>query len=333
MLVSAADSFDLETQRVAVILPCYNEELTIAKVIAHFQKALPKADIWVCDNNSSDRTSEVAKAAGAHVVFESYQGKGNAVRRLFSEVDADVYVMADGDETYDAYAAPMLIKSLVEQRLDMVNAARVATATEAYRSGHKLGNKLLTGAVQIIFGNRFQDMLSGYRVFSRRFVRSFPALSAGFEIETELTVHALRLRMPIAEIPTNYGSRPEGSTSKLSTFKDGFRILRMISRLVRDEKPMEFFGGISAALLLLSAILITPIIISFIDTGLVPRFPTLFAAIGMSIVAALSMVTGLILDTQSRMRVEMRRFAYLAANGQNSQIVTQKNTSSNAAIL
>ena len=297
---------------IAVILPCYNEEQTIGKVIENFQRALPSAQIWVCDNNSSDRTSEVARQAGAHVIFEAYQGKGNAVRRLFAEVDADIYVMADGDETYDASAAPQLVDHLIENRLDMVNAARVKQADEAYRSGHQFGNKLLTGAVQMTFGNRFKDMLSGYRVFSRRFVRSFPALSNGFEIETELTVHALCLRMPIAEIETDYFARPDGSSSKLSTFKDGFRILRMIIRLIRDEKPLEFFGGIGLLMILASAGLITPILLTYLDTGLVPRFPTLFAAVGLGIIACLSFAIGLILDTQSRRRVEARRFAYLA---------------------
>lgn len=297
---------------IAIILPCYNEEQTIGKVIKNFRQALPTAQIWVCDHNSNDRTTGVAQEAGAQVIFDSYQGKGNAVRRLFAEVDADVYVMADGDETYDASAAPKLIDHLIENRLDMVNAARVKKADEAYRSGHQFGNKLLTGAVQLTFGNRFKDMLSGYRVFSRRFVRSFPALSNGFEIETELTVHALCLRMPIAEIETDYFARPDGSSSKLSTFKDGFRILRMIVRLIRDEKPLEFFGGISLLLILLATALFYPILLTYLQTGFVPRFPTLFVAVGLSIVSFLSFAIGLILDTQARRRVEARRFAYLA---------------------
>ncbi len=297
---------------IAVILPCYNEEQTIGKVIENFRLALPGAQVWVCDNNSSDRTTEMAQQAGAEVIFEAYQGKGNAVRRLFAEVDADIYIMADGDETYDPSAAPRLVDCLIDNRLDMVNGARIKRTDEAYRNGHQIGNKLLTGAVQIIFGNRFKDMLSGYRVFSRRFVRSFPALSKGFEIETELTVHALCLRMPIAEIETDYVARPAGSASKLSTFKDGFRILRMIVRLVRDEKPLEFFGGISLLLVSLAAALFYPILLTYLQTGLVPRFPTLFVAVGLSIVSFLSFSIGLILDTQARRRVEARRFAYLA---------------------
>ncbi len=305
--------------KIAVIIPCYNEEQTIGTVIAQFKMALPDAEIWVCDNKSSDKTAETARKAGAFVIFESYRGKGNAIRRLFAEVNADIYVMVDGDETYDASAAPNLIQELVEKRLDMINAARSAVEDEAYRRGHKFGNKLLTGTVQLIFGSHFKDIMSGYRVFSRRFVRSFPALSEGFEIETELTVHALRQKMPISEMPTKYSARPEGSSSKLNTMRDGLRILRMISRLVRDEKPMEFFGGFSAIFFGVSAFLIFPIFMTFWETGLVPRFPTLIGTIGLSIVGGLSLVTGVILDAQSRMRVEIRRFAYLAESARTNQ--------------
>lgn len=298
--------------RVAVILPCYNEALTIADVIQGFREALPDADIYVCDNNSSDDTTRVAREAGAEVLFEGYQGKGNAVRRLFSDVDADIYVMADGDGTYDATTAPALVEKLQHDRLAMINGARNYEGEGAFRSGHKFGNRLLTGLVHLSFGNRFRDMLSGYRIMSRRFVKSFPALSDGFEIETELTVHALRLRLPCAEVETPYFARPEGSTSKLNTFRDGFRILRVIARLVRDEKPLEFFSAAGAALALLALALIAPILVTYIQTGLVPRFPTLIGAVALGIVAVLSVTVGLILDTLSRARIEQRRLAYLA---------------------
>jgi glycosyltransferase involved in cell wall biosynthesis len=298
--------------RVAVILPCYNEAVTIGHVVRRFRNALPDAHIYVCDNNSSDETALKAREAGAEVLFESYRGKGNAVRRLFSDVEADIYVMADGDGTYDASTAPALIEMLRDRRLAMINGARNYEGEGAFRSGHKFGNRLLTGLVHLSFGNHFQDMLSGYRVMSRRFVKSFPALSDGFEIETELTVHALHLRLPCAEVETPYFARPEGSTSKLNTFRDGFRILRVIARLVRDEKPLEFFSAAGAMLALLALGLIVPILLTYMETGLVPRFPTLIGAVALGIVATLSVMAGLILDTLSRARVEQRRLAYLA---------------------
>ena len=298
--------------RIAVIVPCYNEELTIAGVVADFQRVLPQADIYVCDNNSSDKTSKVAREAGAIVLFEAYQGKGNAVRRLFCDVDADIYVMVDGDQTYDADSAPALINELQDKRLAMINGARTLDGDKAFRHGHKFGNKLLTGLVRLSFGDQFKDMLSGYRVMSRRFVKSFPALSEGFEIETELTVHALRLRLPCKEIETPYFARPEGSDSKLSTFRDGFRILRMITRLVRDEKPLEFFSALSVSILAAVGFFSAPILTTFFETGLVPRFPTLIGITGMAVISVLFFAVGLILDTLSRVRIEQRRLAYLS---------------------
>lgn len=297
--------------RVAVIIPCYNEEHTIADTIAGFRKALPQAAIHVYDNNSRDRTIEIARATGAHVQSEPLQGKGNVVRRMFADVDADIYVMIDGDNTYDAPSAPRLIAKLWNEQLDMVVGSRKETAQEAYRPGHRFGNRLLTGCVASIFGNRFGDMLSGYRVFSRRFVKSFPALSAGFETETELTVHALQLRMPVAEVPTPYYSRPEGSVSKLSTYRDGFRILRMIAILFKEEKPLAFFSLVTAALGLVSIGLGTPIILEFMQTGLVPRFPTAILAASVMLLAFLALTCGLVLDTVTRGRRETKRLHYL----------------------
>jgi len=230
------------TLRQAVLIPCYNEEATIATVVRDFKKALPCSIVYVYDNNSTDRTVETARKAGAVVRRESLQGKGNVVRRMFADVEADVYVLVDGDDTYNAASAPLLIQEMVDGCYDMVNAARRTERERAYPRGHKFGNAMLTGLVSFIFGNRFKDILSGYRIFSRRFVKSFPALSTGFEIETELTVHALELRMPVTETPTPYKERPEGSFSKLSTFRDGFRILKTITILVKEEKPLHFFA-------------------------------------------------------------------------------------------
>ncbi len=297
--------------RVAVVIPCYNEEHTIADTVAGFRKVLPGAAIHVYDNNSRDRTIEIARAAGAQVQSEPLQGKGNVVRRMFADVDADIYVMIDGDNTYDAPSAPRLIAKLWNEQLDMVVGSRKETAQEAYRPGHRFGNRLLTGCVASIFGNRFGDMLSGYRVFSRRFVKSFPALSAGFETETELTVHALQLRMPVAEVPTPYYSRPEGSVSKLSTYRDGFRILRMIAILFKEERPLVFFSLVAAALGLVSVALGTPIILEFMHTGLVPRFPTALLAASVMLLAFLALVCGLVLDTVTRGRRETKRLHYL----------------------
>lgn len=297
---------------IAALVPCYNEALTIGQVVSDFRKFLPGAQVYVYDNNSTDGTADIAARAGAIVHNEAWQGKGSVVRRMFADIDADIYVMVDGDATYDVASAPLLIQALISRRLDMVNGARETGLAKAYRRGHRFGNWFLTGAVRWTFGDRFRDMLSGYRVMSRRFVKSFPALSDGFEIETELTVHALRLRMPAAEIPTPYFERPEGSVSKLNTFRDGFRIMRVITRMIRDEKPLEFFGGVALLLLLAALVLTIPIALTYLETGLVPRFPTLFLAIGLGVVSVLSAAIGLILDTLSRVRSEQRRLAYLA---------------------
>jgi len=297
---------------VAVLIPCYNEEAAIGRVVRDFRAALPEAAVYVYDNNSRDRTAEVAAAAGAIVRRESLQGKGNVVRRMFADVEADVYVMVDGDDTYHAASAPLLIRKLLEDQLDMVNAARVTDVAAAYRPGHRLGNVMLTSLVAFVFGKRTTDMLSGYRVFSRRFVKSFPTLVVGFEIETELTVHALELRMPIMEVATPYKDRPAGSVSKLSTFKDGFRILFMIGKLVKEERPLESFSLSAALLALISLLLAWPLLVTFLETGLVPRLPTAVLSTGLMILAFLAMAAGLILETVTRGRRELKRLAYLA---------------------
>lgn len=298
--------------RIAVLLPCYNEEAAIAQTVAGFRAALPDAAIYVYDNNSADRTTEVAAAAGAIVRCERMQGKGHVVRRMFADVEADIYVMADGDSTYDASAAPTLISRLINERLDMVVGARKSEVEEAYRRGHRLGNRLFTGLLARLFGRSFSDIFSGYRVFSRRFVKSFPALSGGFETETEISVHALELAMPVGEVVTAYGARPEGSVSKLSTYRDGWRIMKTILHLFRIERPVLFYGGIAAFLAALAVVLAVPLAITYVETGLVPRLPTALLATGLIIVAALSFIAGLILDTVVRGRREVRRLHYLS---------------------
>ena len=298
--------------RVAVVLPCYNEEAAIAETVAGFRAALPGAIIYVYDNNSSDRTAEIARGAGAVVRSERQQGKGNVVRRMFADVDADIYVMADGDLTYDPKSAPAMVALLVDEQLDMVVGTRQHDAAEAYRGGHVLGNKLFTSLLSGLFGRSFSDIFSGYRIFSRRFVKSFPVLSAGFEIETEISVHALELKMPVGEVETAYGARPEGSASKLSTYRDGWRILRTIATLYRIERPVLFYGSVGALILGAALLLAIPLVLTYLDTGLVPRFPTAILITGMSIVAVLCFFTGLILDTVTRGRREVRRLAYLA---------------------
>ena len=298
--------------RIAVLLPCYNEEAAIADTIAGFRTALPDATIHVYDNNSADRTVELARAAGAVVQTERQQGKGHVVRRMFADIDADVYVMADGDLTYDPKAAPEMVRMLLADQLDMVVGTRQHEAAEAYRGGHVIGNRLFTGLLSGLFGRSFTDIFSGYRVFSRRFAKSFPVLSAGFEIETEMSVHALELRMPVGEIETAYGARPEGSASKLSTYRDGWRILRTIGTLYRVERPVLFYGGIGLLLLLAALLLAVPLVMTYLDTGLVPRVPTAILVTGMTIVAVLCLFAGLILDTVTRGRREVRRLAYLA---------------------
>ena len=300
---------------IAVLLPCYNEEAAIAQVIAGFRAALPAALIYVYDNNSRDRTVELARAAGAIVRTERMQGKGHVVRRMFADIEADVYVMADGDLTYDPKAAPAMVEQLLSERLDMVVGTRQHEAKDAYRGGHVLGNRLFTGLLARLFGRSFSDIFSGYRAFSRRFVKSFPVLSEGFEIETEMSVHALELRMPVGEKVTSYGARLEGSESKLSTYRDGWRILKTIGTLYRVERPVLFYGSIGALLVVAAVVLAIPLVLTYLDTGLVPRFPTAILATGLVIIAVLCFFAGLILDTVTRGRREMRRLAYLAQPG------------------
>jgi glycosyltransferase involved in cell wall biosynthesis len=298
-------------QRLAVLVPCFNEEATIAKVVADFCAALPEAAIYVYDNNSADRTVDVARAAGALVRGEMHQGKGNVVRRMFADVDADIYVLVDGDATYDAASARTMIARLVEERLDMVVGARVDQEEAAYRPGHRTGNRLLTRFFALAFHAPFSDILSGYRVFSRRFVKSFPVLSRGFEIETELSVHALELELAVAEIPTPYYARPEGSISKLSTWRDGLRILLTIVGLYRSERPLAFFSGLGVVLAIVSVSLAIPIFVTYFEQGLVPRIPTAILSTGLMLLAWLSIVAGLVLDTVTRGRREIKLIAYL----------------------
>jgi hypothetical protein len=306
-----AAAWQAETPRIAVLLPCYNEEAAIGQVVRDFREALPAARIYVYDNASTDRTAAVAAAAGATVVREPLRGKGNVVRRMFADVEADIYVLADGDDTYNADAAPQLVELLWREQLDMVNAARRNTSQDAYRRGHRFGNRLFTRLVSGLFGKRFDDILSGYRVFSRRFVKSFPALAKGFEIETELTVHALELRMPVREVMTAYKERPEGSVSKLSTFRDGFRILRTILRLAKEERPLAYFSLGGAVLALASVALAFPLLLTYLETGLVPRLPTAVLTSALMILAFLSLACGLILDSVAHGRREMKRLHYL----------------------
>ena len=298
-------------QRVAVLVPCFNEEATIGKVVADFRAALPEATIYVYDNNSADRTSEVARAAGALVRRERHQGKGNVVRRMFADVDADLYVLVDGDATYDAASARVMIARLVEERLDMVVGARVDQDEAAYRRGHRTGNRLLAEFFALAFHRTFSDILSGYRVFSRRFVKSFPVLSRGFEIETELCVHALELELAVAEVPTPYYARPQGSVSKLSTWRDGLQILFTIVDLYRSERPLAFFSGLGIALGILSVALAIPIFVTYFEQGIVPRIPTAILSTGLMLLASLSIVAGLVLDTVTRGRREAKLIAYL----------------------
>jgi len=311
MMQGASATF---TQRIAVLIPCYNEEKTVAQVVQDFRRALPQAVIYVYDNNSKDQTGQRAAAAGAIVRTEKHQGKGNVLRRMFSDIEADIYVLVDGDNTYHAASTPAMIERLLAEQLDMVVGSRL-TAHEgaaSFRRGHQFGNRLLTGFVSLLFGRSLTDMLSGFRVLSRRFVKSFPALSKGFETETELTVHALELRMPITEIVTPYGSRPEGSTSKLHTYRDGLRILLTIINLFKEERPLAFFTILFALLASLSVILAVPLFITYLETGLVPRFPTAILVTGTMLLAFLSLVCGLILDTVTHGRRELKRLSYLA---------------------
>jgi glycosyltransferase involved in cell wall biosynthesis len=298
--------------RIAVLLPCYNEEAAIGATVSGFRAALPSATVYVYDNNSRDRTREVAAEAGAVVRGERQQGKGHVVRRMFADVDADIYIMADGDLTYDPKSATAMVDTLLAEQLDMVVGTRRHDEKDAFRGGHVLGNRVFTGLLAGLFGRSFSDIFSGYRVFSRRFVKSFPVLSSGFEIETEMSVHALELRMPVGEVETVYAARPQGSESKLSTFSDGWRILKTIVTLYRIERPLLFFGSIGALLLAAAVALSIPLVITYLNTGLVPRFPTAILVTGMTVIAVLCFFAGLILDTVTRGRREVRRLAYLS---------------------
>jgi glycosyltransferase involved in cell wall biosynthesis len=296
---------------IAVLVPCYNEAVTIRNVVEDFRRQLPRAAIYVYDNNSSDDTSRVATEAGAIVRTETQQGKGHVVRRMFSDVDASIFVLVDGDDTYDAASVRGLIDTLLDEHVDTVNARRVSETEKAYRFGHQFGNRLLTGIVNWLFGKRCADILSGYRVFSRRFVKSFPALSTGFEIETELTVHSLSLNIPMAEVDTPYKERPDDSASKLNTYRDGIRILWTIMILTKDYRPFFFYSTISSVMAIVSLALGVPIVFEFLDTGLVPKFPTAFLSASIMVLAFLSLATGLLLDSVARGRREAKRMNYL----------------------
>lgn len=298
--------------RIAVLLPAYNEAATIAPVVEAFRRALPGAKVYVFDNNSSDETADRARCAGAVVRTVTFQGKGNVVRRMFADIDADAYVMADGDGTYEASEAPAMVEQLIDDGLDMLVGAREHQDDAAYRPGHVFGNRLLTRAVTVIFGRTIKDMLSGYRVFSRRYAKSFPAHSHGFEIETELTVYALRMRLPVAEVPTAYHARPEGSESKLNTWADGVRISWKILSLFKSERPLLFFMLCAAVSACASIVLAAPLAETFMETGLVPRFPTAILCAALMLLAAIFMVCGLILDAVTKARDEAKRTTYMA---------------------
>lgn len=298
--------------RIAIIVPCYNEALTIAGVVQGFRQALPQARICIFDNASSDDTSAVARAAGAEVYLEPRRGKGNVVRRMFAEIDADVYIMVDGDGTYDPAAAPKLVSMIVDDRLDMAIGAREDITLNAHRAGHAFGNRIFNRLFAGLFGQTYTDIFSGYRAFSRRFVKSFPSLSSGFEIETELSVHASQMRLPVAEIATPYRSRPEGSQSKLRSVHDGFRILRAFLFLLKETRPVLFFGTIASAFALVASILAVPLMQTYLATGLVPRLPTAILCVGLMVIASLLAICGIILDSLARARVEQKRILYLA---------------------
>jgi glycosyltransferase involved in cell wall biosynthesis len=302
--------------RTAVLIPCFNEEKSIEKVVEDFRKTLPGATIYVYNNRSTDRTADIAAAAGARVRDEIHPGKGNVVRRMFADIDADIYVLVDGDDTYHAQSAPAMIQKLIDKRLDMVVGTRLSEYSQnAFRLGHRFGNDLLTGFLGLLFGRTFSDILSGYRVFTRRFVKSFPAVSKGFEIESELTVHALELRMPIGEMTTPYRNRPVNSVSKLRTYRDGTRILLMILVMFKEERPLTFFSLVFGMLSLTSLVLAYPIVMTYLQTGLVPRFPTAILSTGIMILAFLSLTCGFILDTVTRGRQELKRLIYLSIPG------------------
>lgn len=299
---------------IAILVPCYNEELTIPAVITGFRAVLPEATIYVYDNRSTDRTADVARESGAIVGYEPLAGKGNVIRRMFGDIEADIYVMVDGDDTYDSSDCPAMIRKLLAEDLDMVCGARQAPEGQGYRPGHRFGNRMFTSLVGFVFGRRFEDLLTGYRVFSRRFVKSFPALSQGFEIETELTVHSLELRMKTAEVGIRYGERPEGSVSKLSTMRDGLRILWTVFNLMRAERPLIFFGALAALLAVVALIVGIPVVLEFLQTGLVPRFPSAILAASLMVLGFLMLTAGLILDSVLLARRELKRLHYLGCS-------------------
>lgn len=322
-MTSAGRESNFQKPRIAILIPCRDEAAAIARVIQDFREALPDAAVFVYDNESSDDTARIAAQAGATVRRETLPGKGNVVRRMFSDIEADVYVLVDGDNTYDASGAPAMVNKLEQDCLDMIVGTRIASSDSAYRTGHQFGNLLLTRLVAFLFGNRISDMLSGYRVFSRRFVKSFPALSAGFETETELTVHALELRMPIDEMTFPYRVRPADSSSKLSTYRDGWRILKTIIKLTKEEKPLLVFGILSLLFAAVSLLLAWPLLTTFLDTGLVPRFPTAILATGLMLLAFLALACGAILDTVTLGRREVKRLNYLSIPRYRSQLDLQ----------
>ena len=309
------DQLSQSSRQLAIIIPCYNESLTIGKVVRDFRSVLPHGVVFVYDNNSQDDTASRAREAGAIVQIERHRGKGNVVRRMFAEIDADVYVLVDGDDTYDPASAAIAVSKLLEEGLDFINVARQPLVTSAYRFGHAFGNKLLTSLVRIIFGSEFNDMLSGLKIFSRRFVKSFPGISRGFEIETELTIHALELRMPVYEFEAPFRTRAEGSVSKLKTFGDGLRILGTIVRLIRHERPLNFYGTIGLASIAAAVLLSVPLVVTFFETGLVPRVPTAILAVGLVLVGSQSIAVAAVLDTVTRSRQEIKRLAYLQTSG------------------
>lgn len=307
------------SENIAVLIPCYNEEVTIRSVVEAFKKELPNAIIYVYDNNSTDKTRDKAAEAGAVVRHETIQGKGNVVRRMFADIEADIYVMVDGDHTYHAPSATKLIHKLKSESLDMVVGCRKAVEKSSYRSGHRFGNKLFTTFVAVLFGRTFSDILSGYRVFSRRFVKSFPCMSGGFEIETELTIYSLDMSLPVGEVETPYTSRPDGSESKLSTYKDGLRVLQMIFLLAKEIRPFLFFSCFFFLFFMLALITGIPVILEFFETGLVARFPTAILSTGMMILSFLSLLSGIILDSLSRGRKELKKLTYLSIQAPSSE--------------
>jgi glycosyltransferase involved in cell wall biosynthesis len=309
------DDDDFSDLSIAVVIPCLNEEVAITQVVGDFRAALPSARIYVYDNASTDNTVEAAGKAGAIVRTEPERGKGNVVRRMFSDIDADIFVLVDGDATYPADQVRKMIAALIDGQMDMISGARVAEEKSAYRLGHQFGNVFITYLVGLMFGPRFSDILTGYRVMSRRFVKSFPALSKGFEIETEFTVHALEMRLPSAEMEIPYFERPEGSSSKLRTVRHGIHIIKTIFVLIKEERPLEFFSIIFALFQLAAITLAWPVVAEYLETGLVPRFPTAILATGITLLGFLSLACGLILDTVTHSRQELKRLHYLALPG------------------